>query len=77
MAALPNHQGFSPEPTATLPEARVLRWRPVAPVSEGRLADPEAREKLGPARGLLVGLVLGALLWVGLLIFAWHFFARA
>ncbi len=36
--------------------------------------DPAALEKLRPARGLLLGLLLGALLWAGILTFAWQFF---
>jgi hypothetical protein len=38
------------------------------------MSDPGASEQLRPARGLLAGLVLGALLWVGILVFAWQVF---
>jgi hypothetical protein len=74
MAARHDHQGLVPEPATMRPEARVLRWKPVEPASEGRMNDPAALEKLRPARGLLLGLLLGALLWAGILTFAWQFF---
>jgi hypothetical protein len=38
------------------------------------MSSPGAPAKLAPARGLIVGLLLGALLWLGIGIFAWQFF---
>ncbi len=74
MVAKLDPRGFFPVPPAVRPEARVLRWRPVSPASEGRMNDQSAPEKLRPASGLLLGLLLGALLWLGIGMFAWHFF---
>jgi len=74
MVAQIDPHAFFPVPPAARQGARVLRWRPVAPASEGRMSDTSAQEKLRPARGLLLGLVLGALLWIGIGALAWLIF---
>jgi hypothetical protein len=71
MVAKIDPHAFFPLPPAARPESRVLRWKSVATASEGRLSDTSAQEKLRPARGLLLGLLLGALLWIGIGMLAW------
>ncbi len=74
MVAKLDPHAFFPLPPAARPELRVLQWRSVAPASEGRMSDTSAQEKLRPAKGLFFGLMLGAVLWIGIGILAWLVF---
>jgi hypothetical protein len=74
MVAQLDPHAFFPVPPTARQEARVLRWRPVAPASEGRISDTSAQERLRPAKGILLGLMLGAVLWFGIGILAWSVF---
>jgi hypothetical protein len=38
------------------------------------MSDTSVPEKLRPARGIILGLFLGALLWIGIGTLAWFFF---
>jgi hypothetical protein len=38
------------------------------------MSDTSAQEKLRPAKGLFFGLMLGAVLWIGIGILAWLVF---
>jgi len=74
MVAKLDPHAFFPAPPAVRHEARVLRWRPVSPASDARTGDSIAQEKLRPAKGLLLGLLLGLALWIGIGMLAWLVF---
>ena len=43
--------------------------------AQGRkLVDETSGDRLGPAHGLIIGLALGATIWIGLALLAWEFF---
>ncbi len=74
MVAQLDPRTYCPSTPTDSREGRVLRWRPVSSSSEGRMSDTHAAEKLRPARGLLLGLLLGAFIWLGMGVLAWYFF---
>ncbi len=57
------------------PAATVLPLRPMD--AHGRkLPERTSGDRLGPARGLVLGLGMGAVLWIGLGMLAWEFLAH-
>jgi hypothetical protein len=76
MAAHHDQLSFPRERSTGRNDAQVLRWRTVSPAADGKMADAGTLEKLRPARGLVFGLFIGALLWAAILVFAWQFFRK-
>lgn len=54
----------------------VLPWRPVSSPTGEQPADHAPGSRLGPARGILVGLFAGVLLWLLIGVVAWMVFRR-
>ncbi len=55
--------------------ATILPWRPNAPPPAGSIGDRPYRNtgnRLGTARGLLLGLAIGAALWTVILLTLWR-----
>jgi len=52
----------------------ILPWRPVSSSTGEPVSDRTSGGRLGPARGLLLGLVAGAAIWGTLGVAAWMFF---
>jgi hypothetical protein len=71
MAPKPVLRGTPPDLPPVSSEAKVLPLRPVSLDAEGRMANTQ---RLRPARGLLLGLAIGTLMWVAIGISVWQFF---